>query len=111
MATFPLLLWSALAVTATPRGELLDFTATWCGPCQRMSPIVAKLQRQGYPIRKVDVDQHRDLAQRYGISSIPAFVLVIDGRVAGRVTGATSEDALKQLMARIPREAPAPAAA
>src|SRR5207342_389065 len=44
---------------------LLDFTATWCGPCQQMSSIVSRLERQGYPIRKVDVDQEPDLAAKY----------------------------------------------
>lgn len=94
------------AVHAAPQAELLDFTATWCGPCQQMGPIVSQLQREGYPIRQVDVDRHQDLARRYGITSIPAFVLVVDGREAGRIVGAKGEVALRQLLAKIPAPAP-----
>lgn len=87
---------------SAPQGVLLDFTATWCGPCQQMSPIVSKLERQGYPVRKVDIDQERQLAQQYGISSIPCFVLVVNGREVNRITGQTSEAQLRRLLAQIP---------
>lgn len=84
-------------------GVVLDFTAPWCGPCQQMSPIVSKLERQGYPIRKVDLDSNRDLATRFNVRSIPAFILVIDGVEQERVTGGVSEEYLKKLCARIPK--------
>ncbi len=84
-------------------GVVLDFSAPWCGPCQQMSPIVSKLERNGYPIRKVDLDSNRDLARRFNVSSIPAFVLVVDGVEKDRVVGACSEEQLKRLCARIPR--------
>ncbi len=86
------------------RGVLLDFSATWCGPCQQMSPIVSRLKRQGYPVRKVDVDQERALAQQYNIRSIPAFVLVVDGKERMRYEGATSEGQLKRMLAQIPHD-------
>jgi thiol-disulfide isomerase/thioredoxin len=102
MTPVPWLLLSALTLGAAPEGVLLDFTATWCGPCQTMSPIVSKLQREGYPIRKVDVDRERALAQQYGITGIPAFVLVVNGKVVQRSVGATSEGALRSMLAKIP---------
>ncbi|HID22847.1 MAG TPA: thioredoxin, partial [Planctomycetaceae bacterium] len=79
---------------------LLDFTASWCGPCQQMAPIVARLQRQGLPVRTVDVDEHPELARRFGIQNIPAFVLVINGRETTRRIGLTSETTLRALASR-----------
>uniref|UniRef100_A0A7C2NVV6 Thioredoxin domain-containing protein n=1 Tax=Schlesneria paludicola TaxID=360056 RepID=A0A7C2NVV6_9PLAN len=84
-------------------GVLLDFTATWCGPCQKMSPIVSRLEQQGYPIRKVDVDKERDLAERFGIKTIPTFVLVVGGREVMRQSGGdTSEAQLRRMLLQIP---------
>ncbi|MBD3672216.1 MAG: trypsin-like peptidase domain-containing protein [Planctomycetaceae bacterium] len=102
---------SALVLTLStlggaPQGELLDFTATWCGPCQSVAPTVERLKRKGYPIRKVDVDKHPELAARYGVDSIPQFVLVIDGKPKQRLIGPQSEATLAGLMAQIPRGEP-----
>jgi thiol-disulfide isomerase/thioredoxin len=90
-------------VAHAPQGVLLDFTATWCGPCQQMAPIISKLERQGFPVRKVDIDQHKALAQQYNVSSIPCFVLVVNDREVTRITGQTSEAELRRLCAQIPR--------
>ncbi len=79
---------------------LYDFTASWCGPCQQMNPIVHKLSREGFPVRKVDVDQNPDLARRYQVTSIPAFVMVVNGREVDRHLGATTESHLRQMMTR-----------
>ena len=100
-----LLIIAAATCGASPSsGVVLDFSARWCGPCQEMSPIVSRLERQGFPIRQVDIDQERGLAQQYGISSIPAFVLVINGQVAQRIVGATTEQELRGMLSRIPAE-------
>ncbi len=90
------------------RGEVLDFTATWCGPCQQMSPIVSRLEREGLPIRKVDVEQERALAQKYNVQSIPTFLLVVDGEEVTRIVGQTSEAELRRLISRIPPDVPKP---
>ena len=89
----------AMAITGGGAGEtvLLDFYADWCGPCRSMSPTVEQLAAQGYPVRRVNVDQYRDLAQRFGITSIPCFVMIVNGREAGRVVGPTSIGRLQQL--------------
>src|SRR5579863_1985129 len=102
MNAVALLTLSALSYSAMPAGIVYDFSATWCGPCQQMSAMVSRLEREGLPIRKVDVDHERALAQQFGIRSIPAFVLVINGKEAGRITGATTEYELRQMISRIP---------
>lgn len=105
-SAIPAAILAMAAITGQPRGEVLDFSATWCGPCQQMAPIVSKLERQGYPIRKVDVDTNRALAQKYGISSIPAFVLVVDGKEVTRIVGAVSEQQLVGMLSQIPSDPP-----
>jgi thiol-disulfide isomerase/thioredoxin len=86
---------------------LLDFTATWCGPCQQMSSSVSKLERQGFPIRKVDIDKEPALASRFNVQSIPCFVLVSNGKEIDRVTGLTTEQQLRGMLNRLPKPAPA----
>ncbi|MBX3449596.1 MAG: trypsin-like peptidase domain-containing protein [Planctomycetaceae bacterium] len=83
-------------------GVLLDFTATWCGPCQQMTPIVEGLAREGFPIQKVDIDQQKALARQYNVASIPTFVLVVNGQEVTRTTGSTSEQQLRRMLLQIP---------
>ena len=90
---------------AVPNNAVLNFTAKWCGPCREMSPVVSKLQRAGLPIQKIDLDEQQPLARRFGITSIPAFVLVIDGQVVRKLTGAQSEETLRGLCAQVPAPA------
>lgn len=105
-AVLSLILFSGSAQAATPKGVLLDFTAKWCGPCQKMSPLISRLKREGYPIKKVDVDAEPELARRFNIASIPAFVLVVEGREVARSVGSTTESNLRRMLARIPTSQP-----
>ncbi len=83
---------------------LYDFTATWCGPCQQVAPIIHKLQREGLPIQQVDIDKYPKLAKKFRVTSIPAFVLVVDGKEVKRMLGGqTSEQDLRRLVAMIPK--------
>ena len=107
MLSVPLLLISLAAADPgqpAPRGVLLDFTATWCGPCQQMNPIISRLERQGYPVRKVDVDQERGLAQKYNVTRMPTFILVVDGEERMRLIGQQSEAQLRRLLSQIPND-------
>jgi thiol-disulfide isomerase/thioredoxin len=106
MTAIHTLLVLAATVAAEPRGEVLDFSATWGGPCQQMNPIVSRLEREGLPIRKVDVDQQRSLAQQFNVRSIPTFILVIDGEEVTRIVGGTTESELRRMLARIPQPPP-----
>ena len=95
---------SISAQAADPNNILLDFSAKWCGPCQQMSPLVSKLERQGYPIRKVDIDEEKALAQKYNIGTIPCFVLIANGREINRIEGRADEKKLKSLMMMLPKQ-------
>ncbi|MGQ0635826.1 MAG: trypsin-like peptidase domain-containing protein [Planctomycetaceae bacterium] len=103
MLPLQLVVASALAWSGEPNGEVLEFTAEKrCEPCQRMSPIVHQLQRQGYPIRKIDADKNLDKVQRFGIQVLPTFVLFVNQREVDRIEGATPESNLIRLCSRIP---------
>src|SRR5262249_914818 len=85
--------------TDVPNG-MLAFTATWCGPCMQMQPIIQNLQKAGFAIRSVDVDKDPKLASALGIEIIPQFVVVVDGKVQKRITGSTTKATLIELLTR-----------
>lgn len=102
-----LVLASALAGAGEPNNEVLEFTAKWCGPCQKLSPLISRLQREGLPIRKIDVDENRQLTQQYRITAMPTFVVVVDGREVARKKGInpdteSPEQVLRKLCALVP---------
>lgn len=78
---------------------LVDFFATWCGPCQAMSPIIDELaDEKEYEVYKVDVDENNDLASSYEIASIPTVVIFKDGKEVNRLQGLQNkENLLKEL--------------
>ena len=90
---------AALMLAATGAGEtiLYDFQADYCGPCKMMEPVVRQLAAEGYPIRQVDVQRDPALAQRYRVTNIPCFVLVVNGQERGRLVGATGYQQLAGL--------------
>ena len=98
----------AATLAAAPQAELIDFTATWCGPCQKMKPIIEQLHREGYPVRQVDVDQHRALAQRYNVTALPTFILVVNDQEVARLVGARPESELRRMLKRIPDRSKSP---
>ena len=100
VAAFCVLTMTALGVG--PRGYVLEFSGKTCPPCQQMAPIVSKLEREGLPIRKVDVEEERSLAEQYQVSSIPTFILIVDDREVERMSGAQAEGRIRQMLARVP---------
>lgn len=70
---------------------LVDFWATWCGPCRMVAPIIEQVaDKYGdkLTVAKVDIDEHGDLAERYGVMSIPTIVLFKNGKEVARDVGA-----------------------
>lgn len=80
---------------------LVDFWATWCGPCQMMGPIVEEVAKEldgKVKVGKVNVDDATHLAQKYGIMSIPAFFVFKNGEVVKQVVGGRSKEDLIALI-------------
>ena len=82
---------------------LVDFWAVWCGPCKMIAPAVDELATQytgKVKVAKMDVDQHQQVPQQFGIRSIPTLLLFKGGRVVDTIVGAVSksklEDSLKK---------------
>lgn len=80
---------------------LADFSATWCGPCQAMEPVIERLAARfagRAEVVKIDVDQAGELASAHGVRSVPTFLLFAGGQVVERRVGAMSETALADLI-------------
>ncbi len=80
---------------------LMDFFAEWCGPCKRQTPILDELKTKmgdAIDLRKIDVDQHMDLAQKYGIQVVPTLIVEKDGKVIRTFEGVTSAETLESLL-------------
>ena len=80
---------------------LFDFFATWCGPCRMQTPIIEDLHKKmgdTVDFQKIDVDQHMDLAGKYGISVVPTLIIEKDGKVVHRLEGVTDAVTLEKLL-------------
>ena len=88
--------FNEIVVTST-EPILVDFWATWCGPCMMLSPIVEELSKT-YKVGKVNVDEEMELAQRFGITSIPTLLVFKGGQLVNQSLGYQSKEALEALM-------------
>ena len=80
---------------------LLDFWATWCGPCRMIAPVVEEVAESAmgaFKVGKVNVDEEPDLAQAFSIAVIPTLVVVKNGKPIRTVTGVQSKDAILKLL-------------
>ena len=79
---------------------LLDFWASWCGPCRMVSPIIDEIadERDDIKVGKINVDEQADLATQFGIMSIPTLVVVKDGKVTNQSSGAQPKESILDLL-------------
>ena len=78
---------------------LVDFSATWCGPCKQLEPIVDELAGEysgRLKVVKVDIDQARDIAMKYGVMSVPTVLLFKQGQVRDQIVGLQKKPYLTQ---------------
>ena len=79
---------------------LVDFWATWCGPCRAQAPELEKLEKEDASIKivKVNVDENADLTMSYGIMSIPSLLVFKDGKLKDRTVGLHTAEELKAML-------------
>ena len=84
---------------------LIDFWATWCGPCRMQAPILEQLAGEVHEdelkILKMDVDENPNTAREFGIMSIPTLLFKKDGQVVKQVAGVHTKDQLKAIIAEL----------
>ena len=80
---------------------IVDFYATWCGPCKMMAPVVAQLAEEyegTVKVGKLDIDQNVDIVAQYKIMSVPTFLVIKDGEVKAKLIGAVSKEELVEVI-------------
>lgn len=86
-------------VLKSDKPVLIDFYATWCGPCQMMSPIIDEIAEENadtLKVGKINVDENQDLAMKYNVMSIPTIIIVKNGKVEKTFVGVTDKNEILQ---------------
>ena len=76
--------------------EVKFFNATWCGPCQQMKPHVDKLNKEGYSIESVDIDENPTLAESANVRGVPTIAIYENGKLVESIVGSQDKDFLQK---------------
>ncbi len=74
------------------------FTTEWCQPCKKVKPIVEEMKKEGYQFQMIDADYEQLLVKQFKVSSVPTFILLEDGKELNRITGAKTQNELKDFI-------------
>ena len=87
-------------ISQSDKPVLVDFWATWCGPCRMLSPVVEEVAEEHPEIKvgKVNTDEQPALAQKFGITAIPALFVVKDGQIVNKGVGAMPKEQVEALI-------------
>lgn len=86
-------------IVAEGKPMVVDFWATWCGPCRMVSPIIEALAEQyagTVNVGKVDVDENEELAAKFGIRNIPTVLFMKDGQIVDKIVGAAAKPVFEE---------------
>lgn len=89
-------------VLENKRITLVDFFATWCGPCSMLSPILEKIStsRADFDIAKINIDENQELASEYRVEVIPTLIVFKEGKALEKLVGLLDENEILDLMAK-----------
>lgn len=88
-------------VVANNEVVLIDFSATWCGPCKTLSPVIDKIAEKyegKAAVCKMDIEECADTTEQFGIRSVPTLIFLKNGKQVNKIVGATSENKITEVL-------------